>query len=263
LNYPKTIVRIIVLISVVFLTISCVRTRDFIYVRDYNLKDLRSDTTLVFKKNKKDTEYRLQKGDIIAINVYSTTPEQYNFLKGVTNNDSKDPLLDGHKIDEEGSIEFTAIGKVKIENLTLSESERLIKEKVSTFLENPSVSIKILNYYITILGEVKNPTKINNYNSRINILEAISMAGDVNSFANLKRVKIIRETADELKVSYLDLTKQELLYSDNYYLLPNDIIIVEPMKVKAIRSSQIPIYSLVLSTFSISFLILWRSGAIR
>lgn len=138
------------------------------------------------------------------------------------------PSLVGYLIDSDGNIEMPVIGKVKVGGLNRMEATALIQEKLAEYLTNPIVQIRILNFKITVLGDVRSPGTFTIPNERITILEAIGLAGDLTITGNRKNVKVIRndETAETQTV--IDLTSQDVFNSPVYYLDQNDIVYIEP-----------------------------------
>lgn len=148
------------------------------------------------------------------------------------------PTPPGYLIDSDGNIDFPIIGKLKVSGLTRTAAVDLIKENLKPYLVNPTVLIRILNYKITVLGEVKNPGTFTIPNERVTLLEAIGIAGDLQITGKRKNVLVIREN-DGKKTEYkVDLTSKDLFNSPVYYLTQNDVVYVEPNRAR-INSSVI------------------------
>lgn len=148
------------------------------------------------------------------------------------------PTPPGYLIDSDGNIDFPIIGKLKMSGLTRSSAIDLIKEKLKPYLANPTVLIRILNYKVTVLGEVKNPGTFTIPNERVTLLEAIGIAGDLQITGKRKNVLVIRENEGK-KIEYkVDLTSKDLFNSPAYYLTQNDVVYVEPNRAR-INSSVI------------------------
>ena len=148
------------------------------------------------------------------------------------------PTPPGYLIDADGNIDFPIIGKLKVSGLTRTAAVDLIKENLKPYLVNPTVLIRILNYKVTVLGEVKNPGTFTIPNERVTLLEAIGIAGDLQITGRRKNVLVIREN-DGKKTEYkVDLTSKDLFNSPVYYLTQNDVVYVEPNRAR-INSSVI------------------------
>ena len=147
-------------------------------------------------------------------------------------------MPNGYLIDKDGMIDFPIIGKIKIAGLDRNEAIELLKNQLSVYIKKPIVNIRILNYKITVIGEVSKPGTFTIPNERITILEAIGIAGDLTITGKRNNVLIIRDI-DGQKINFrVDLTKNELFKSPVYYLNQNDVVYVEPNRTK-INSSAI------------------------
>jgi polysaccharide biosynthesis/export protein len=116
------------------------------------------------------------------------------------------------------------------------------------------VIVKLVNFYVTMLGEVQRPGEYKIYQDELNIFEAISMAGDLTDFANRSQIKLIRQTKQGSEVIDIDLTQRQILASDHYFLMPNDILYVEPLKGKQFTFANFP-YAIIFSAISTTLLL--------
>lgn len=143
-------------------------------------------------------------------------------------------------VDNEGNINFPVLGALKVGGLTKKEVEQMVMEKLKPYIkENPIVTVRMVNYKISVLGEVARPGTFTISNEKVNLLEALAMAGDMTIYGIRDNVKLIRESADgKQEIITLDLNKAETLLSPYYWLQQNDIVYVTPNKAKA-RNSDI------------------------
>jgi len=143
-------------------------------------------------------------------------------------------------VDNEGNINFPVLGALKVGGLTKKEVEQMVMEKLKPYIkENPIVTVRMVNYKISVLGEVASPGTFTISNEKVNLLEALAMAGDMTIYGIRDNVKLIRESADgKQEIITLDLNKAETLLSPYYWLQQNDIVYVTPNKAKA-RNSDI------------------------
>lgn len=148
------------------------------------------------------------------------------------------PSPPGYLIDADGQIDFPIIGKLKLAGLTRTQAIELLKEKLSNYIKDPTLNIRILNYKITVLGEVRNPGTFTIPNERVTLLEAIGIAGDLNITALRKNVLVIRDVDGKKTETRIDLTNSDLFSSPVYYLHQNDVVYVEPNRAK-INSSVV------------------------
>lgn len=185
---------------------------------------------------------RIMPKDMLTIMVTTTDPKAaipFNLSYGNGNNggaygsQSYIPYL----VDNDGCIKFPVIGKLRIVGLTKREVENLITEKVKPYLaedENPIVTVMMANYSVCVTGEVRNPGVFTISNEKISIIEALTKAGDLTIQGKRQNILLIREGANGQKEHHrLNLNDAELINSPYYYLKQNDIIYVEPNKIKA------------------------------
>ena len=161
--------------------------------------------------------------------------------------------LNGFTISQEGTIDIPNVGEVFVLNQTLEEAEKSILKSAKDYLINPFVLVKLASFEFTILGEVNLPGKYPVYQEGVTIYDAIAMAGDINDYADLTKVKIIRSNKNKKQIYHIDLTEAELLTSNFFYLRNNDVIYIQPLKYKGFRKSQSQILLSTLTTIAILF----------
>ena len=150
-----------------------------------------------------------------------------------TNNVIGTPQQQSYLIDNEGFIDFPLLGKLKFGGLTRSEAIQLLKNKLDPdYVKNPTINIKISNFTITVLGDVKTPGTFTIPNERITVLEAIGLAGDLN-ITGIRDIEVFREENNEKKSYKLDLKSNTIFTSPAYYLQQNDVVYVQPNKASS------------------------------
>jgi polysaccharide biosynthesis/export protein len=208
-----------------------------------NLLELQTKTNDSIIIPNQRLEYMVQKGDILDIRVSSLDPQSvaiFNKTIGQSANNQINEAtvyLNGYVISDSGAISLPLIGNITVFGLSIEEIKSLIEEKMSPYFKFYSVDVKLMNFRVTILGEVNKPGTHYVYNERSNIFQLIGVAGGITDFGNRKKVRIIRKQNDESKLVYLDITSSDLISSQFYYLQPNDVIYVEPIKAKAVRAN--------------------------
>lgn len=203
-------------------------------ITNMNLEYINTDNTTVKSAT---YEYVIQKEDLLSVQISSTTKSNYDFfnLQETSNPQllAHNPYLYGYLVKPDGIVHLPMIGSVKVEGFTISEVENVIGQIASTYFKEPIVKINIINFQVSILGEVNSPGEYNIVRSNQNILHLLGKSQDLTEFANRKRVKVIRKNGIEsTRVIYLDLTDPKLLNNKNIYLHPQDIVYVEPLKKK-------------------------------
>ncbi len=207
---------------------------------------------------------RIMPKDVLSITVSTSDPEAavpFNLTiptvqtQSVRITSTTQASLQSYIVDNEGNINFPLIGKTHLGGLTKNEAEQLIHERIKPFLnetENPIVTVRMINYKISVIGEVARPGMFTVVNEKITILEALAQAGDLTIYGVRNRVKLIREDATGKKeIHELNLNDANIINSPYYYLQQNDIVYVEPNKVKSQNSSVGSMTTLMFSATSI------------
>lgn len=207
------------------------------------------------------TVYTVQPNDVLSIKVQSRDPDQSAFFNTTTvenrnlQANSASLFLTGYTVKSDGMIDLAIIGELKVSDLTVEEIRDLVQVEIDKYLLNASVSVKLISFKISVLGDVKNPGTNYIYNTQATIFEALSAAGDLNLSAKRKKVKLIRQVGDEAKVVNLDLTSPSIIESPYYFLHPNDVLYVETSKPN-ISQSNLGVFALILSAISTTLLVL-------
>lgn len=189
--------------------------------------------------------------DLLSITVNTTDPmaaapfnltvqTQLNAALANNNYTTTQPSLQQYLVNNSGEIDFPVIGRIKVGGMTKNQAEDLIRQKLQPYLkETPIVTVRMVNYKISVLGEVARPGSFTVTNEKVNVLEALAMAGDMTVYGLRTNVKLVREDAEgKRNIITLDLTDSQLITSPYFYLKQNDIIYVTPNKTKA-KSSDI------------------------
>lgn len=211
-------------------------------------------------------EYRIQKRDILYISIKAMTPDGMitDFLAASRGNLSTNIMqsesgqyIFGYDVNPEGNILLPVIGYVHVEGLTTEEARKIISEKAENVFRDAMVECKLLSFKFTVLGEVKVPGSYMNYNNYLTVFEAIGRAGGVGDYGRRNRILVLRSSPEGTKTYRLDLQDKSILESEAYFILPNDVIIVEPEKSK-IFNMNLPMISFILTsvTSTITMLIL-------
>ena len=193
---------------------------------------------------------RIMPKDMLSITVSTTDPEAavpFNLTVATLQsvnlraNTTSQATLQSYLVDNEGNIDFPLVGRMHLGGLTKSEAEQLVLDKIKPFMsetENPIVTVRMINYKISVIGEVARPGMFTVANEKISILEALAQAGDLTIYGVRDRVKLIREDSTGKKeIHVLNLNDANIINSPYYYLQQNDIVYVEPNKVKSQNSS--------------------------
>ncbi len=244
------------LVITTLLGTSCVNTKRITYfqaealAKDLEKQDIKDKYTI-----------KLQPGDIINLKVSSLSPEAnamfnlYPESQVVSSNQTMQTTAPaaaiGFLVDEDGSITLPLAGKIKIGGLTTKEAAALVTKSLEKYLEQPTVNLRIINYKVSILGEVERPSVYTISNERITLPEALSLAGDMTIYGKRKNILVIREVDGKREFARVDITKRDVFNSPYYYLRPNDIVYVEPVKGRLTATSRtVQLTPLVLSALT-------------
>ena len=229
-------------VLLVALVTSCKAPKNVAYIQNSDYVDLSQSAFLY--------DARIMPKDILTITVNTVNPEAaepFNLVVRSTLSSNSNRIggntgaLQTYLVDNEGGIDFPVLGHIKVGGLTKQECEKLIHDKIMPYLnasENPVVTVRMSSYSISVLGEVSRPGSYQVSREKINILEALAQAGDLTIYGVRENVKLIREDAKGHKeIHTINLNDANLLMSPYYYLQQNDILYVEPNKVKSQNSA--------------------------
>jgi len=163
--------------------------------------------------------------------------------------------MNSYSVNDSGYIEFPIAGKIQVENFTIKEAKTRIETAIKEYLKEVTIVVKLVSFNITILGEVNHPGQFLIYKEKLNIFEALSLAGDLSDFANRNRVMIIRQTKNGSTIHRLDLTSKNILSSKYFYVMPKDIIYIQPLGIKQWGFQTFP-YAIVFSAITTTLLLI-------
>ena len=221
-----------------------------------------SNDSTVKQYQSRISAYKVQQGDVLNIKVLSQDPasvQPFNIDGQGSNVQMQLNLpqlyITGYTVDEKGNIDFPLIGNIFVRGKTIAEISEILAQKIDKYVTNATVKIKLVSFKVTVLGEVKTPGVHYIYNDRVSIMEVLGYSGDLNDLANRHKIKLIRTIGDQVQVSNIDLTDRRLVETSNYFLLPNDVLYVEPMKAKNFRLN-LPTINLIVTSITTVLVIL-------
>lgn len=220
-------------IIVIYLT-GCSRQRNLVYFSDLNTSNEVAAEIL------NNGEPVILQDDVLGIAVNSSSPESNVLFASVQNYSGSSGLYEkeGYRVSDAGQIKFPVIGKIKLQGLTISQAQDLLETALTKYVKNPIVNIKFTNFRITVIGEVNRPSTFTVTNEKINLLEALGLAGDMTPYGKRENVLIIRETEGTRVMQRLDVNSRNAMNSPYFYLKQNDVIYVEPDKAKSVEVSN-------------------------
>jgi polysaccharide export outer membrane protein len=252
-NYFKLI--LIISLATIY---SCRSNKDLIYLNDAANNGIIKGLP---------TEYILKTGDILYVSIKSMNPEVnilFNPESNMETNQGQGYLkyttpsgsyLYGFEVDNEGNIKLPMLGKIKVSGILISQVEAIVQKKTDEFLKDAIVKVKLLNFKVTVTGEVRNPGTYYNYNNSLTVIEALAMASGNTDFASIKRIMVVRPFPQGNKSYLLDLSSKNIYLSEAFYLQPNDYVIVQPDKYKNFQLNS-QAYYLISSSISVLLAVL-------
>ncbi|MEA1896808.1 MAG: polysaccharide biosynthesis/export family protein [Bacteroidota bacterium] len=248
LKFEKLFI-LIFLAGLLLSSISCVTNKQMVYVQEE--KEERGKFETIEKQDR-----LIQTDDELYIRI-SSEDEQTNIFEQRTDYDiaRADITLVSYLVNEEGFIRLPPIGDIQLMGLKLDEASNVIEMALVGLISSPAVSIKLVNKTVTVLGEVREPGRYEFYDQRINIFQALGYAGDIAEYGNRKKIMLIREEKNTITRHYIDLTDEDLLASYYYYVKPNDVIYVEPLRRRFWGINNFP-FSLILASVSTFVLVM-------
>ncbi|WP_179345077.1 polysaccharide biosynthesis/export family protein [Winogradskyella ursingii] len=225
----------LIVILVLFVASSCASRKSLVYFQDEHIKEgipatepkqliYKPDDILTINVSAYDAE------TVVPFNMYTISN---NLDQERTNNTRQ---VQTYLVDYDGNIDFPVLGKIKVEGLTRTEVTSLLTERISEYATEPIVNVRLVNFTVTVLGEVSNPGTFTIQDERITLLEALGLADDLTIFGKRDNLLLIREVEGEKRFATIDLTTINAVNSPLYYLQQNDVIYVEPNNAR-VRAS--------------------------
>ena len=237
--------RLLLILIIVALS-SCTSSKEIIYFQDEpvsSLETINLTSDIVYKPN-----------DLITINVSALDPETvkpFN-LPVITNTISSlrpqgDIKMQTYIVDINGNIEFPVLGSIKVGGLSRIQATLMLKERISEYVTDPIINIRLTNFTVTVLGEVNKPGSYTIEDEKISLLEAIGLAGDLTIHGKRENVFLIREENGVKRFTKFDLTSINVINSPSFYLEQNDVVYVEPNPAKIRSASYNQNYIVIIS----------------
>ena len=224
--------RVFLLLVGALLISSCASRKNVVYFQDTG-----SYETLLEENN---AVTKFKEDDLVSIHVSSLNPEAsapFNLFRGPSEGGIRAEQVD-YLIDEFGMIDFPVIGKIKIAGLSPEETRTLLRERLSEYIRDPIINIRLNNFTVTVLGQVNRPGTYPVLGEKITILEALGLAGDMGIKGKRENVLVIRDFDGTKVYTRIDLTSKDAFNSPVYYLTQNDVVYVEPNN-SAIKTSSL------------------------
>ncbi|WP_339649144.1 polysaccharide biosynthesis/export family protein [uncultured Salegentibacter sp.] len=216
---------------------SCATKDDVVYFH--------GSESLEGKENLLDYEPRIEANDVLRINVSSSSVNEEIVEPFRMNQQGQGSggggggqnlSLTGYLVSPQGTINFPVLGTVEVEGLTRTAIQQKLEDQISEYVRDPVVDVRIVNFSVTVLGEVGSPGRVQITDGRITMPELIAMSGDITYNGRRENIKIIREVNGVKTVGHIDMTESDLFDSPFFYLKQNDLVYVEPT-YRAVKSA--------------------------
>jgi len=243
----------VVLLFSLFLS-SCVTNKKLTYLQSEGVRDEFIAIT--------PATYIVQPNDNLYIRVVTPDPkwsDMFNTKPSNTYSSSINELsadMLSYTVDDDGAIELPYAGRFNVAGKTLKMVKIELENALKSYVADAVVSVKMVNNYVSIIGEVRNPGRYPIYKDRMNIFQAFAMAGDLDIYSNRQKLQLIRQTPDGNIVKEFSVKDRSIIGSQFFYVMPNDVIYAPPMKGRFFQMSAFP-YSVILSTIT-TFVLLWN-----
>lgn len=247
----KKTLLISITISALFLT-GCISQKKITYFKGLDA----TSAEVINQKFQSQKEPILENGDVLLITVSGLDPlavAPFNLPIVAYSSPGNDkmnstPTLQTYTIEKDGTINFPVVGNLKLSGLKKVEAVALIKSKLLPYLKDPIVKIELMNFQVTVIGEVNRPGRYTIEDEGISLIDILGMAGDMTIYGRRENILITRENNGKLEFHRINLNTDELFKSPYYYLKQNDVIYIEPSYVKTIASQNTALYVATLST---------------
>lgn len=258
LKYPKYIIRYVFLMPLVFTTLpfsSCITQKNVEYLQDED-KGIKSFTEARYE------EYRLKPNDELYIQISSIDDAAASIFNNSTSPQSFSvgtiqpygASLASYSVDKDGFVQLPVIGNIFVKDKTIPQVIMMVKDSLTNILSQPIVNIKLVNRYVSVLGEVHNPGHFTYSQEKISVYDALGYAGDITDYGNRNEVLLMRnENGKTIRIN-LNLTSSDILTSKYFFLKPNDLIYVKPLRKKTWGMREFP-FAITLSAISTAILL--------
>ncbi|WPO79084.1 polysaccharide biosynthesis/export family protein [Flavobacterium sp. KACC 22761] len=235
-----------------FLCFSCGSKKDVVYYQNIDKMSM--------PQNANSYEVKIQPDDLLMIIVSAEDPEvaiPFNLTTVAVANSGRldsatgQQTVQSYLVDRAGMINFPVIGKLQVGGLSRTEVLTLLQSKISIYIKNPIINLRIMNFKVSLQGEVTLPGTYPIASERITLIEALSMAKDLTIYGRRDNILVIREINGAKSYNRVDITKSDFINSPFYYLAQNDVVYVEPNQTKVNASVVGPNTSVIISAISI------------
>ena len=233
--------RIIVIFTMIF-AVSCVPHKHLSYFNDIQ--------ALTEPGINPRTQKLIMPFDKLYIKVLSIDPQTsqiFNSAEEIRSGSYGGSSIIGYLVDEQGNINFPFVGNINVASLTLADASVKIQKALSDYVSNTSVTVKYVDNQVTVMGEVQRQGVFNFTQDKLNIYEALGLGGGITRYGDRKNIILMRHVGGKIMHYKLNLSDSKIANKDQFYILPNDVVIVEPLKAISTSYSNVTITTLLTS----------------
>lgn len=234
------------LILLIFGMISCTPYKRIKYLQSKN-----TNTSDSVYENKFASNYIVQPNDLLYIKIIGMDDKTALFFNTNIHSQNYESIkvrlyFESYLVNDSGNISIPVLGPIKVAGYTIPEISKIIDTEIKKYLISGTAIVRLSNNQITILGEVQRPGIFDVYIDKINFFQALGMAGDMTNNADIKKIMVIRNRSNDTKTThYIDITDRKFLASEFMFLLPGDIIYVEPVRAKQFATNPFSIQNII------------------
>jgi polysaccharide export outer membrane protein len=249
---------ILISLSIILILSSCVSRKKLTYLQYSDNSVDNAVSAGVGRTSVTPTTYKIMAYDNLYIRVLTPDPQYsalFNVAVGTGGLTQESAALSGYSVDTDGNIELPYVGKVSVAGKTLSEVKVDLDSIFKNYVADAALTIKLVNNAVSVIGEVNAPGRYIIYKDRINVFEALSLAGDLSVYSNRQKVQLIRSSPYGPIVKEFSLADRSILTSEFYYVMPNDIIYAMPMQARSFLVNS-SVYSLFFTTITTALVVI-------
>jgi len=231
----KKVLKLISFVLILYTLSSCIPQKKLLILRDIEMTE---EDSIAFMMDQSgiDGTYKIQPNDYLFIDISSVEGKNTDFFNSPISTNSgyteNNQILVGYYVSDSGYIQFPFVGKLYLKDKTLEQARVVITNEVKKFVGQANINVKLMNNTVSVMGEVNFQGTYRITKAKVTVFEAITLAGGFTDFAKRDKVELVRNTVNGPVLQTLDLSNKAILNSDLYYVYPNDLINVIPMKAK-------------------------------
>lgn len=242
----------LIVIVTILISCSCVSKKKLTYLQFSGSSMQNEIITGGYGQSVTPPSYKLMINDNLYVRVITPDPQWSSLFNAQTGDGSitlESAGLSSYPVDIDGNIDIPYVGKVYVAGKTISEIKTQLEAVLEKYVTDAAITVRLVDSYISIIGDVNTPGRYSITKERMNIFEALALAGDLSTFSDRQTVQLIRQSSYGPDIKEFSLSDRNILASEFYYVMPNDIIYAKPLAARAFQVNS-PIWTLFFSTIT-------------